>query len=92
MLSLNKFSQNAIGFLREKGVDTDAILVALGTDRSCDGMPREAFAFLFEDRLEILEGITAIIPQTLRQKVTALSPRISVRRAMRYSLSRISPG
>lgn len=62
MLSLNKFSQNAIGFLREKGVDTDAILVALGTDRSCDGMPREAFAFLFEDRLEILEGITAIIP------------------------------
>ena len=37
MLSLNKFSQNAIGFLREKGVDTDAILVALGTDRSCDG-------------------------------------------------------
>lgn len=62
MLSLNKFSKNAIGFLREKGVDADAVLVALGTDRSYDGMPREAFAFLFADRLEVLEGITALMP------------------------------
>ena len=50
-------------YLKSGGVDTESILVALQTDRSYDGMPREAYAFLFDDRIEILEGVSAIIPE-----------------------------
>ena len=63
MLSLTKIPEIPLQYLKNRGVDTDSALVALQTDRSHDGMPREAYAFLFEDRIEVLEGVTAIIPE-----------------------------
>lgn len=88
MLTLNQIPNLILSRFPERNLAEEDCLVALHTDRSHDGMPRETYAFLFPGKLIVWEGVTALIPKEENRKRGHRSPapRFEETRFDEYSL------